>query len=236
MARIHVASADAETIRRLQGALEADGHDVVLVTDGPHGLDSAADAAAELIIIDAATPGFDGYRMLRRMREAGVDIPVLVLHTSDTEEDTVRALRLGADDYLTKPFVTGVLLARVEALLRRWRRRSRSAGETQQGGAMVEVVRFGDVEVSAAMRQVRINGEPVVLRPRELDLLLALIERSGRVVTRPELLQEVWGYDPAVTSRTVDIHVAELRRKLEADAAEPKHIITVSKRGYRFQA
>ena len=236
MARIHVASADAETIRRLQGALEADGHEVDFVTDGARGLDPAADAAAEVIIIDAATPGFDGYRMLRRFREAGVDMPVLMLHTSGTEEDTVRALRLGADDYVTKPFAAGVVLARLEALLRRWRRGSRPTGATQQGGARVEAVRFGDVEVSAATRQVRINGEPVVLRPRELDLLLALIERSGRVVTRAELLQEVWGYDPAVTSRTVDIHVAELRRKLEADAAEPKHIITVSKRGYRLQA
>lgn len=236
MARIQVASADAETIRQLQGALEADGHEVVFVTDGPRGLDPAAGVTAEVLIIDAAALGFDGYRLLRRLREAGADMPVLVLHTSDAEEDTVRALRLGADDYLTKPFVTGVLLARLEALLRRWRRRSLPAADTPPGRARGDVVRFGDVEVSAATRQVRINGEPVVLRPKELDLLLALIERSDRVVTRAELLQEVWGYDPAVTSRTVDIHVAELRRKLEADATEPKHIITVSKRGYRFQA
>jgi DNA-binding response OmpR family regulator len=235
MACICIMAADSEA-RRVGAALEADGHEVVFATGGSKWVEEVTVVAADAIILDIGSQAFDGYRALRHLREAGVDIPVLMLHAGGKEEDAVRALRLGADDYLAHAVGTSELLARVEALVRRWRRWPHSAPEAYQlEAARVEVTRFGDVEVSAAMRQVWLKGEPVELRPREFDLLLALLERGGRVVTRTELLQQVWGYDPAVTSRTVDIHVAELRRKLEAAPAVPRHIITVRKRGYRFQ-
>jgi DNA-binding response OmpR family regulator len=144
----------------------------------------------------------------------------------------VRALRLGADDYVTKPFGLLEFLARVEALLRR---RGPPAEGADATGGRFGVARFGDVEVCAATRTVRRGGLPVTLRPKEYELLAALLARRGALASRGELLREVWGYDPAVTSRTVDTHVLELRRKLEADPAHPRHVLTVRKAGYRLE-
>jgi DNA-binding response OmpR family regulator len=133
----------------------------------------------------------------------------------------VRGLRLGADDYVTKPFGLLELLARVEALLRRAGPRS--------------VERFGDIEVDKAMRTVTLRGRPVELAPKEFDLLVALLRHDGGVVSRETLLKDVWGYSDDVVSRTVDTHIAELRRKLEDDPATPRHILTARKAGYRIQ-
>jgi DNA-binding response OmpR family regulator len=154
-------------------------------------------------------------------------MPILILTARGEEGDKVRGLRLGADDYVTKPFGVLELLARVEALLRR------TAPPGDDGAVPPE--RFGDVEVVPASRTVLRAGRPVGLTPKEFDLLLALLKRRGAVAGRMELLTEVWGYSAAVLSRTVDTHVAELRRKLEADPAAPQHILTVRKAGYRLE-
>ena len=153
-------------------------------------------------------------------------MPILILTARGEEADKVRGLRLGADDYVTKPFGVLELLARVEALLRRTAPPGDGAGPPE---------RFGVIEVIPASRSVLKNGKTVPLTPKEFDLLLALIHRDGAVATRMELLTEVWGYSAAVLSRTVDTHVAELRRKLEGDPAAPKHILTVRKAGYRLE-
>ena len=153
-------------------------------------------------------------------------MPILILTARGEEADKVRGLRLGADDYVTKPFGVLELLARVEALLRRTAPPGDGAGEPEE---------FGVVEVIPASRTVLRNGKPVALTPKEFDLLLALLRRGGAVVSRMELLTEVWGYSAAVLSRTVDTHVAELRRKLETDPAAPHHILTVRKAGYRLE-
>jgi two-component system, OmpR family, alkaline phosphatase synthesis response regulator PhoP len=146
------------------------------------------------------------------------------------EADKVRGFRFGADDYVTKPFGLMELLARIDALLRRATRPNgdgpRVAGDAVSG--------FGDVRVDAARHTVMRDGAPVALRPKEYDLLVALLRRNGQVATRIELLKEVWGYDDSVMSRTVDTHIAELRRKLESDPANPRHILTVLKTGYRL--
>jgi DNA-binding response OmpR family regulator len=154
---------------------------------------------------------------------------VLLLTARGDESDKVRGLRLGADDYVTKPFGVLELLARVEALLRR------AAGGAGAAGPGPAVERFGDIEVDPASRTVRRNGRTVGLRPMEFDLLLALLRRRGAVASRLDLMREVWGHQAAVLSRTVDTHVAELRRKLEKDPAVPRHILTVRKAGYRLQ-
>ncbi len=218
--------------RGLRSNLEFEGYEVVIAGTARAALDSiggdaaAADSApCDLIILDLMLPDGDGYRILRTLRERGDGTPVLILTALGEEADKVRGFRFGADDYVTKPFGLLELLARVDALLRRSRRTNHDANGT---------VTFGDVRVDLRARSVTRRGRPVALRPKEFELLTALVKREGKVATRHELLREVWGYDPAVVSRTVDTHIAELRRKLERDASHPEHIVTVLKTGYRF--
>src|SRR5439155_55199 len=196
------------------------------VEDGTQGLARARSGGPDLIILDLMLPGMDGYRVLRALRDEGRRMPILILTARGEEADKVRGLRLGADDYVTKPFGVLELLARVEALLRR---------TAPSGGGAAPPEQFGAIEVIPASRTVLRDGRPVGLTPKEFDLLLALLQRRGAVATRMELLTEVWGYSAAVLSRTVDTHVAELRRKLEGDPAAPRHILTVRKAGYRLE-
>jgi DNA-binding response OmpR family regulator len=216
--------------RGLQSNLEFEGYAVVCASDGATGLSMARQQRPDIIVLDLMLPDTDGYRVLRTLRDDGDTTPVLVLTALGEEADKVRGFRFGADDYVTKPFGLMELLARIDALLRRATRPNgeapRVASEATSG--------FGDVSVDPARHTVTRQGAPVSLRPKEYDLLVALLRRNGQVATRIELLKEVWGYDDSVMSRTVDTHIAELRRKLESDPANPKHILTVLKTGYRL--
>ncbi|HVG44813.1 MAG TPA: response regulator transcription factor [Longimicrobium sp.] len=214
----------------LRNNLEIEGYTVDVAEDGTTGLEMALRTSPDLVVLDLMLPGLDGFRVLQGLRQGGSRVPVLILTARGDEADKVRGLRLGADDYVTKPFGLLELLARVEALLRRTAPPASAATE-----AVPAPIRFGEVEIDLATRSVRLRGEEVALAPKELDLLLALIGRGGRIATRVELMREVWGHRAAIISRTVDTHVAELRRKLEADPANPRHILTVRKAGYRFQ-
>jgi two-component system, OmpR family, alkaline phosphatase synthesis response regulator PhoP len=225
MSRILVVEDNANLAYGLATSLELEGHEVVLAEDGAAGLAAAREKAPDLVILDLMLPGMDGYRVLRSLREQGETAPVLILTARGEEADKVLGFRLGADDYVTKPFGLLELLARVAALLRR-------AGAAP--AAAPQPVRFGEVEVDPGSRQVRRRGEEVALTPKEFDLLWALLQRRGGVAARLELLAEVWGHRAAVMTRTVDMHVAQLRRKLEDDPAEPRHIVTVWKAGYRL--
>lgn len=212
----------------LRNNLEIEGYAVDVAEDGTTGLEVAMRTSPDLVLLDLMLPGLDGFRVLQGLRQPGSRVPVLILTARGDEADKVRGLRLGADDYVTKPFGLLELLARVEALLRR----ATPSPETSPEAAPI---RFGEVEIDTASRTVRRRGVEVALAPKELDLLLALIARGGRIATRVELMREVWGHRAAIVSRTVDTHVAELRRKLEDDPANPRHIMTVRKAGYRFQ-
>ncbi|MFL5542864.1 MAG: response regulator transcription factor [Longimicrobiaceae bacterium] len=225
--RILVVEDNPDLAFGLRNNLEIEGYEVDVAEDGLTGLDLALRTAPDLLVLDLMLPGLDGYRVLQGLRQQGSAVPVLVLTARGDEADKVRGLKLGADDYVTKPFGLLELLARVEALLRRAAPPSAHAPE-----APPAPIRFGEVEIDTAARQVRRGGEEVALTPKELDLLLALIGRGGRIATRVELMREVWGHRAAIISRT---HVAELRRKLEHDPANPRHIVTVRKAGYRFQ-
>ncbi|HEV8303428.1 MAG TPA: response regulator transcription factor, partial [Gemmatimonadales bacterium] len=209
--RILVIEDNPDLAYGLRNNLEIEGYDVEVAGDGTKGLARARTGKPDLVILDLMLPGLDGFRVLRTLREGGHGMPVLILTARGEEADKVRGLRLGADDYVTKPFGVLELLARVEALFRRTSPRGNGAAPPPA------VERFGEVEVVTASRTVVRRGEPVILTPKEYDLLVTLLRRNGACATRVELLTEVWGYSAEVMSRTVDTHVAELRRKLEPD-------------------
>jgi len=228
MTRILIVEDNEDLAFGLRATLEFEGYEVDVAPDGRTGLRLVAESAPDLVLLDLMLPDQDGYEVQSRRRKNGDRTPVLVLTARSEETDFVLGFDRGADDYVTKPFSTVELLARVRALLRR------VGGPA--GQARLRVVRFGDGEVKPTSGTVLRDGEPVTLAPKEFDLLVALIRRGGAVVTRKELLAEVWSYaNPRVETRTVDVHIAELRRKLEADPASPRHILTVRKKGYRLQ-
>jgi two-component system, OmpR family, alkaline phosphatase synthesis response regulator PhoP len=225
MTRVLVVEDNRDLAFGLRNNLEIEGYTVDLAADGPSGLEAARQHPPDLVVLDLMLPGLDGYRVLRQLREDGLTMPVLILTAKGEEADKVLGFRLGADDYVTKPFGLLELLARVQALLRRSR---------PQPAATDEVQRFGDVDVDPATRAVRRGGAVVALTPMEFDLLMALLKRNGAIVSRLDLLKEVWGHSSAVLTRTVDTHIGELRRKLESDPSRPRHILTVRKAGYRI--
>jgi DNA-binding response OmpR family regulator len=207
--------------------LRLEGLDVRTAEEGRDALGIVRSWAPDLVILDLMLPGMDGFEVLRAIRAQSTELPVLILSARGEEQDKVRGFRLDADQYVTKPFGLLELLERVHALLRR--------GARHDGASRTGAITFGEITVDPASRSVTRAGVPVTLSPKAFDLLLSLVRRDGRVASRVELLREVWGYGPLVLSRTVDSHVAELRRKLESDVSNPRHILTVFKSGYRFE-
>jgi two-component system alkaline phosphatase synthesis response regulator PhoP len=230
MTKVLVIEDNANLAFGLTRSLESEGYEVEAAEDGNKGLELARTCGADLVVLDLMLPGIDGYAVLRQLREKGSDVPVLILTARSEEADKVVGFRLGADDYVTKPFGLSELLARVQAILRRARGGDKHAEEKPA------IEQFDDVTINVPARSVTKGSNQVALTPKEFDLLLALIRRKGAVASRIELLKEVWGHQAEVMTRTVDIHIAELLRKLEDDPATPRHILTVWKAGYRLQA
>jgi two-component system, OmpR family, alkaline phosphatase synthesis response regulator PhoP len=280
--RILLLESEDEEAVRLTTDLNLEGYEVEWLTDGMAGLERVRSPELDLVILELKLPGLDGYRLLRCLRRRGSAIPALVLSRHDSESEKVLGLQSGADDYVTKPYGTRELMARVEALLRRARnpsggpfRRRDDPQERETVGACLEdeepdpvmeergmagfaafpqnpgtpsgkgggggpgdrppVISFSDIQVDPSTHVVRKGGEEVDLTPKEFELLLALARRRGAVASRPELLEEVWNPRTPITSRTVDTHLFELRRKLEDDPSNPRHLLTVRKVGYRLQ-
>jgi two-component system, OmpR family, alkaline phosphatase synthesis response regulator PhoP len=229
MTRILLIEDNRDLAYGLRNNLEIEGYDVEVAHDGVAGLKGFSNVKPDLTILDIMLPQLDGFRVLKTLRQKDRATPVLLLTAKGEEFDKVRGLRMGADDYVTKPFGLLELLARVEALLRRTQPPLPPTNDAH------EVHCFGNVEVDAAACSVRRASESVDLAPKEFSLLLALLRARGAVVSRLQLMREVWGYSAAVVSRTVDTHIAELRRKLEENPASPRHIITVRKTGYRIK-
>jgi DNA-binding response OmpR family regulator len=212
----------------LERNLTAEGYAVSSAFDGLAGTERALEGV-DLIVLDLMLPKQDGFRVLRNLRRGGVETPILLLTARRQEGDKLQGFRLGADDYLTKPFSMPELVARVGALLRRSER-----ARDRNPAAALELLRAGVVEVDLAGHTVRRDGQPVDLTPKAYDLLVALMRRRNRVASRSELLREVWGYAADVTTRTLDTHIADLRRELERDPARPRLIRTVWRVGYRL--
>ena len=215
-------------ILTLSDRLRSEGFDVTVARDGETGLSLALEKKFDLIILDVMLPKKNGFDVCRDLRQKNVSTPILMLTAKGETIDKVLGLKLGADDYLTKPFEVMELLARVEALLRR----ARKTTETQKE----ESFSFGNVRVNFRRAEVFKNNLPVDLSAMEFKVLQYFIENRGKVVTRDELLDEVWGYDAMPTTRTVDVHIAWLRQKLEDNPRYPNHLQTVHGFGYKFIA
>jgi two-component system, OmpR family, alkaline phosphatase synthesis response regulator PhoP len=208
----------------LEDRLGSEGYLVESVVDGEEGLRRAAGEPFDLVILDVMLPKKSGFDVCRDLRQKGVATPVLMLTARTQVADRVVGLKLGADDYLAKPFAMAELLARIEARVRQ------RPAETPKPGSY----RFGDVTIDFRQAEVTKNGEAIGLSAKEFQLLRYFIENRGATLSRDELLNHVWGYDAMPTTRTVDVHVAWLRRKLEPNPRHPQYILTLHGLGYKF--
>jgi len=222
MSRILVVEDEAALAGAIEDDLRLEGYDVVVSGDGQAASALALVEAFDLVILDVMLPGKDGFEVCRDLRRAGRRVPIIMLTAKAQESDKVLGLELGADDYVTKPFSPRELRARVKAAIRR------GAAE------LPEVRRFGDVEINFTKQEVRRGGAIVETTPIEFKMLATFVRREGRLLTREQLLDEVWGTGVYVTDRVVDTHVSNLRKKLETAAGEPRHIVSVRGAGYRF--
>lgn len=209
----------------LRDSLISQGYDAVMAADGIKGLEMAKDLIPDLIILDVMLPQMDGFEVCKRIRKEGITSPIMMLTVKDEEVDKVLGLELGADDYVTKPFSLKELSARVKALLRR----------VEDYQDEMSVYRFGDVELDFGKFEAKKKGEDLCLTPLELQIIKFLIGRKGKVITRDEFLDIIWGVDNlSVSHRTVDSHIAHIRKKVEDDPANPEYIRSVHSIGYKF--
>ncbi|HEY3236855.1 MAG TPA: response regulator transcription factor [Polyangiaceae bacterium] len=225
--RILVIEDDESITLGLRMNLEAEAYEVSVAMDGEDGLERAIGENFDLVVLDVMLPKVNGFEVVRRLRELGHAVPVIMLSARGAETDKVMGLKLGAEDYITKPFSLAEFLARVGAVLRR------------DGIARPKVestVKAGELEIDSGTRQVVRNGQTVELTATEFDVLWCLVEAAGRVLSREHILSRVWGDGHHGTLRTIDNFVLQLRNKLESDPGEPKHLITVRGAGYRFKA
>ena len=225
--RVLLVEDEAGLILTLTDRLRSEGFDVTSAADGEQGLSFALSESFDLIILDVMLPKKNGLDVCRDLRQKNITTPILMLTAKGETIDKVLGLKLGADDYLTKPFEVMELLARIEALLRRSPQTMNNSPDT---------FRFGDVQIDFRRAEVLKNNQPLELSAIEFKLLQYLIENRGAVHSRDKLLDEVWGYDAMPTTRTVDVHVAWLRQKLETNPKHPQFIQTVHGLGYKFSA
>lgn len=214
-------------------SLEKEGYIVAVAGDGITALEIARANPPDLVILDIMLPGIDGFEVCRRLRQES-NMPVLMLTARDDEIDRVVGLEVGADDYLPKPFSMRELIARVKALLRRVRMIREEVSAASQEDAVL-VMTFGNMEIDLGRRELRVDGKVVPCKPREFDLLTFLGQHKGRVLTREVILDQVWGWGFVGDSRTLDVHIRWLRKKIEPDPDNPVRIITVRGAGYRFE-
>ncbi len=218
----------------LEYNLERQGYAVFTCANGVHAIEMARKEQPDLILLDLMLPGVDGFEVCRVLRQ-DMNVPILMLTAKADEIDKVVGLEVGADDYLTKPFSMRELLARVKALLRRVRMLEKELAEAQAALPESKQLHFGDLTLDLTRREVSVEDELLHLKPKEHDLLLYLAQNRGRVLSRDQILQDVWGWEYNGGTRTVDVHVRWLREKIEPDPSNPVRIVTVRGIGYRFE-
>ena len=212
--------------------LTKEGHDVITASDGVEALDVARDKKPDLIVLDVMLPKLDGFEVCRILRRE-MTVPILMLTAKASEADKVVGLELGADDYMTKPFSMREFLARIRAMLRR--AEMMKIVESSAKETTPSIIKVSKLEIDFARHKVSQSGTTIDLSPKEFDLLAFLIKNREQVFSRDQLLERVWGYDYAGDTRTVDVHVRWLRQKIEADPANPIHLLTVRGIGYKFE-
>ena len=227
-ARILVVEDEPGIALGLEDDLRMEGYDVEVAADGVTAARRAREAKFDLVLLDIMLPGKDGFEVCRELRRAGIEAPVMMLTAKAQEAEKVMAFELGADDYVTKPFGTRELRARIKALLRRGSPAANSVSPEQP------CFKFGDIELNFERGEMRRNGIAVELTPIEFKLLGALVRSSGRVLSRNQLLDAAWGTNTFASERIVDNHIANLRKKLEPDGANPRHLKNIRGLGYRF--
>ena len=219
---------DVANLVRMGIAYQRPDYEITAAHSGPEALDRAAREPWDLVILDLTMPVVDGFTVLGALRGGGSDVPIIVLPARDAEQDRVRGLELGADDYVTKPFSQKELVARIDAVMRRYR-----AGiDASKANALVR----GDVRIDFAQRKVTVRGQPVALTPTEFNLLFQLASNAGRIMTHRELLKTVWGDEYREEVHYLKVYVGRLRTKLERDPAKPELILTARGVGYQFPA
>ena len=224
MRKVLIIEDDQAMAVALRDGFNYEGYKVEVARDGALGLRLAADKNHDLIILDVMLPKLCGLDVCKRLRESGHRTPIIMLTARSQEIDKVVGLKTGADDYVTKPFSFLELMARVEAILRR----------TSQSEETFEQAQFGDITLNFKNLEAQKSGCPLNLSPREFRILKYFLERKGEVITRDQLLDAVWGYDGFPLTRTVDMHIAKLRHKIEDNPGDPRHIVTVHRAGYKF--
>jgi len=223
--RILIIEDEEDLVEGLKLNLADEGYELDWAFDGTEGLRKALEQAPDLIILDIMLPEMDGLELCRHLRQKGVGIPIIMLTAKGKEIDKVVGLEIGADDYVTKPFSVRELLARIKAHLRRANREEKD---------VPKIYSFDDVEIDFAHLKVRRKGKEWDLTALEMEILKYLIAQRGKVVSRNDLLDKIWGYESYPTTRTIDNHILKLRKKIEEDPAHPRHIISVYAAGYRF--
>jgi len=221
--RILIVEDEPALLRGLKDAFAAKGYDVVVAQDGQTGLDFALSKDPDLILLDIMLPRVNGYQICRAVREHGLETPILMLTAKGREEDIILGLNLGADDYITKPFRVGELMARVRALMRRTKAQPAAT------------FRFGEFELNLETHKLLRNGSEVEMTAKEFKLLAYFASRPGRALARNNVLNAVWGHSAMVTPRSIDRCVTTLRAKIEPDPRRPKYIQTIRDIGYRFE-
>ena len=228
MTRVLIVEDDEAMSIALRDGFQYEGYSVTVAKDGESGLQLATEESPDLILLDVMLPKMTGLDICKQLRGGGSAVPIIMLTARGQEIDKVLGLKLGADDYITKPFGFMELLARAEAVLRR------SHPAVPPASSAVETYRFGDVSVDFRRHEAHKADQPVDLSPREFQLLGFFIQHRGEVITREKLLDTVWDYNSIPFTRTVDMHIAKLRKKIEDNPSDPRHIVTVHRLGYKF--
>lgn len=231
MKKILIIEDELSILKLLSYNLEREGYKVESSMDGQEGLDKALENKYDMILLDLMLPNKDGMEICREIRQEKIETPIIMLTAKDSEIDKIIGLEIGADDYITKPFSPREVVARMKAVFRRYRQSTTAdASENDE-----EIVIVGEIEIFPEKYEVMVRGENLELTPKEFDLLLYLARRTGRILSREQLLNAIWNYDFAGETRIVDVHISHLREKIEVDTKKPEYIITARGFGYKLE-